>query len=105
MHAWTHTRTRSEREAEPTLAVIADTVNKRLRCNPEGFSASHKTEEEGGKKKKHRGESEEATALQFQRETRDEFREKEQVGARWRLELKEKLRGGVTRLGRAICSV
>lgn len=80
MHAWTHTRTRSEREAEPTLAVIDETVKKRLRCNPEGFSASHKTEEEGGKK--HRGESEEATALQIQRETRDEFREKDQVGVK-----------------------
>lgn len=61
MHAWTHTHTRSEREAEPTLAVIAETINKRLRCNPEGFSASHKIEEEGEKKR--RGESEEATTL------------------------------------------
>lgn len=86
MHAWTHTRTRSEREAEPTLAVIAETVKKRLRYNPEGFSASHKTEEEGGKKTQRRRRSEEATALQIQRETRDEFREKDQVGVRWSLE-------------------
>lgn len=46
MHAWTHTRTWSKREGEPTLAVIAEMINKRLRCNPEGFSASHKTEDE-----------------------------------------------------------
>lgn len=45
----THAHTRSEREGEPALAVIAEMINKRLRFNPEGFSASHTTEEEGGK--------------------------------------------------------
>lgn len=52
MYAWTHTHTRTyihaakEREGEPALAVIAGMINKRLRFNPEGFSASHTTEEE-----------------------------------------------------------
>lgn len=49
MRGYTHTHTCNERE--PTLAVIAEMINKRLRFNPEGFSASHTTEEE----KKSRG--------------------------------------------------
>lgn len=58
----THAHTRSRREGESALAVIAEMINKRLRFNPEGFSASH-TQEERRKK----GGSEKATALSFQR--------------------------------------
>lgn len=45
-----HAHTCCRREGEPALSVIAEMINKRLRCNPEGFSASHTTEEEGKKK-------------------------------------------------------
>lgn len=80
MHAWkTHSHTHSMREGEPALGVIAEMINKRLRFNPEGFSASHTTEEEGEKKIRRGGQ--EATALSFHRETRDDWGEK--CGGRW----------------------
>ncbi len=59
----THAHTRSKRERESALAVIAEMINKRLRFNPEGFSASHTTEEE----EKGRGGREKVAALSFQR--------------------------------------
>lgn len=71
----THTHTCSKREGEPALAVIAEMINKRLRFNPEGFSASHTTEEE--KKKQRRGRGGDRT-LSFQGETRDDW-----GGGRW----------------------
>lgn len=105
----THAHTHSEKEGEPALAVIAEMINKRLRFNPEGFSASHTTEEG----EKSRGGSEEATALSFQRETRDDLGGEAwgQMGVKWsdsrgeESDDWEKHREGVTGRGRAICSV